>query len=262
MTVMSSIFVIPIFHTSTHFYACILPWGVSWLDYFGNANHAIRLEVQPEISCMEGGHLFLIICLVILMPMYVWALIPYATCQGDFRYVIPGSVLHGPTGLCGTVIPYARGTPAIETFKAQAKRKASTVHKLKWQLTPGNVFVTFAYVLVPTVLFPFLVHFSPRGWTVGFMLLIALGQWVVSLIYAPYLERKSSVLSQDAYLWSVCTMFCTVVTVMIDDKTSWKSFFIWIFLTLCVLVWAILRYIALPAREVLVRTFKPGQGGS
>lgn len=247
MTLMSSIFVIPIFHTILHCYACILPWGVPFLDYFGNSIHAIRLEVQPDISCMEGPHLFLIICLLILMPMYVWALIPYSTCQGDYRYVIPGSLLD---------------SKALQTFKAQAKRKASTVHKLKWQLTPGNVFITFAYVLVPTILFPILAHFSSPGWTVCLMLLIALGQWGVSLVYAPYLERKSSTLGQDAYLWSVCTMFCAVVTVMIDDKTSWVSFYIWIFLTLCVLVWAILRYIALPAREVLVRTFKPGPGGS
>merc|ERR1719203_453714 len=242
MKVCSTFLSIPVLYKITQATTCVRPFGSSMTDYLGNEDKTIYLAISPTVWCMRDEHLRLVLTFLVLVPLYLYALIPYATCRGDFRYAILGGA-------------------GFKSFWSHcAFRQASHVFKGALHWTPAFAFGTQARLLVVKIFLPVSTLWLAKKPDMQILcqLVMALMLWVSTLIWAPFSSKKTSAMWQDGMLALVLTAICSWVTVLFNDPFSATSGVVWIICMVVVAVVALVHACIVPGVSSRIMRYGPG----
>jgi len=174
------------------------------------------VHMAPTVHCWEGTHLKLVIALAILLPAFMYTLLPIAAVGGDSHYVPSSSLFQ-----------YQFWKPK-NPWRLAAARKATTLYMDSLHLHPGHAFgwlsaELFGKIFIPVV--ATLAHSRPR---LQMCLITAINifVWVLSLRHAPYLDRKFCVVVQDFKLLICVSSATGIFTTLRNDTHSFLPVFI------------------------------------
>ena len=161
--------------------------------------------------CFRGNHTILLLAIAIVLPIYLYVLVPYAVCAGDAHYV-PSSILFD-----------WKVWEDKNTWWKAAERSATDLHLAFLHPNPREVFRTNILELLAKILLPvvtILLAPTPLCEMIGVML-IGLVMWVTwqqekpatfamqtitrdqplrqvnAMIHPAYVEKKMTILVQD-----------------------------------------------------------------
>lgn len=164
----------------------------------------------PHIQCLQHKHLQILAVLGALVPLYLFLLMPFAVVAGDALYVPSESMFEWRF--------WQEGHP----WKKAAARKATTVHQAVWHLNPRYAFMTLLVELIGKIMMPIIATVAKSIPLLQMALIVTtnLGMWVSTMVYAPYVDRKFSVLLQDTRLTVFCASVAGLLTVAMNDEAS------------------------------------------
>ena len=176
----------------------------------GNPTGKIVLASATDVMCFRGNHTILLMAIAIVLPIYLYVLVPYAVCAGDAHYV-PSSILFD-----------WKVWEDKNTWWKAAERSATDLHLAFLHPNPREVFRTNILELLAKILLPvvtILLAPTPLCEMVGVML-IGLVMWVTrqqaatsmpchdqgcnqplgqvnAMVHPAYVEKKMTILVQD-----------------------------------------------------------------
>lgn len=211
MQLLSTALVVPIVQSMAESVRCVFPEDVPWTDaLIGNPSGKIVLASATDVMCFRGNHTILLLAIAIVLPIYLYVLVPYAVCAGDAHYV-PSSILFD-----------WKVWEDKNTWWKAAERSATDLHLAFLHPNPREVFRTNILELLAKILLPvvtILLAPTPLCEMIGVML-IGLVMWVNAMIHPAYVEKKMTILVQDLKLFTFLTMACGVFTVYLEDPES------------------------------------------
>jgi len=80
--------------------------------------------------------------------------------------------------------------------------------------------------------------------------------WVVSMLYAPFVERKFSIMVQDLKCVTVCAMVCGILTVYLDDPESYVPIYAMSISIGIVILSLIVKLVVMTAGRPFVRKYQ------
>jgi len=183
----------------------------------------------PHLQCFDTSHVKVVLLFVALAPLYLFLLIPFGVVAGDAHYVPHECMFEW------------RFWQEKNAWRLAAARKATTVHQAFLHLNPRYAFQTLLVVLGGKIMMPTIATLT-KSVPLLQMFLIAgvnFGMWFSTMVYAPYVDRKFSVLVQDMKLMIFCASFTGIITVAMDDadsKVPLVALCVFVSMTLCMLV--------------------------
>mmetsp|Transcript_81293 Transcript_81293/g.225886 ORF Transcript_81293/g.225886 Transcript_81293/m.225886 type:complete len:186 (-) Transcript_81293:333-890(-) len=146
-------------------------------------------------------------------------------------------------------------------WRLAAARKATTVHQAVWHLNPRYAFLTLFVELVGKIMMPIIATVAKSIPMLQMTLIVAtnFGMWVPTLVYAPYVDRKFSVLVQDTKLIIVCASITGLITVAMNDEASKVPFIALSALVGVTCVVLVVQLRMIPSSKPDTRVFECGQ---
>ena len=108
----------------------------------GNPSGKIVLASATDVMCFRGNHTILLMAIGIVLPIYLYVLVPYAVCAGDAHYV-PSSILFD-----------WKVWEDKNTWWKAAERSATDLHLAFLHPNPREVFRTNILELLAKILLP------------------------------------------------------------------------------------------------------------
>jgi len=211
MQLLSTALVVPICQSIAESVQCVYPEGTPWTEaLMGNPNNSIYLASTPDVLCFQGHHTMLVLAICLVLPAYLYILVPYAVCAGDAHYV-PSNILFD-----------WKVWEDKNTWWKAAERSATDLHLAFLHPNPREVFRTNILELMAKILLPVVtILLAPNPLVeMIFVFLIGLVMWVNSMVHPPYVEKKMTILVQDLKLFTMLVMACGVLTVYLEDPES------------------------------------------
>mmetsp|Transcript_59003 Transcript_59003/g.170592 ORF Transcript_59003/g.170592 Transcript_59003/m.170592 type:complete len:936 (+) Transcript_59003:64-2871(+) len=176
--------------------------------------HEGRLVVNsaPDYVCFQGAHLKLFLVLLLVVPLYLFLLVPFAVVFGDATYV--------PSTCMFEWKVWKKDNP----WKHAAARKATTIHSAFLHVTPQFAFITAFVELVGKIVMPVGATLLMQD-PLPQMIVVAstnFVMWFTTVLYAPYVDHKFCVVVQDCKLMIFLASLTGIYTVALNDTKTNK----------------------------------------
>jgi len=201
------------------------------------------VHFAPTVHCWEGPHLKLTILLAILLPAFMYTLLPNATVGGDSRYVPSTSLFD-----------YKFWQPK-NAWRLAAARKATTLYMDFLHLHPWHAFEWLSVDLFGKIFIPVVATLAQSRPKVQMCLITSINifVWVHSVRHAPYLDRRFCIVVQDFKLLICVSSATGIFTTLRNDPHSFLPVYILVgaFVLVLVLMVVQLRHVAGQSPRVL-----------
>jgi len=207
---LSTVLVAPMINLCASSFHCIRDGG-DWTDALTfNQHDTIHMSGAPHIMCWKGDHLKLVTALIILVPMFLFVLIPFAVTAGHAEYV-PRATLYDP---------YI--WREHNAWRAAALRKATTLHLDFLHPNPEHAFRTLLSETIAKVLLPIFTVLTREQALLQMVLvsMIGIGMLVHSIRYPPFVERSFCLTVQYVKFFTAGTMLVGLFTVIYNQPQS------------------------------------------
>jgi hypothetical protein len=158
------------------------------------------LHVAPEVRCFEGHHRDLVWAILIVAPMFVFLLFPFAVVHGDSTYVQRSELF------------------SIQAWKDNAIRKATIFHLGPFHPMAKNVFASVCTEVAAKIVLPLVAKLTQDPLSqlkvvtsIGVLVLILTVLWV------PMIEKSWNIFIIGLRSWTVCAMACACLAISLDN---------------------------------------------
>lgn len=165
-------------------------------------------HAAPHVQCYVGAHRKLLIMILLVVPCYLFVLMPFAGVRGDGIYVTRE-----------TLFDYKFWKPGNAWGNA-ARRQATTTHHGPWHQMPANAFFTHMVEVFAKVSLPIIVLWT-RGEPKSQLSLVGcvgFTMYVSARKYKPYLQDKVNTLVFDIKLFTIVAPLCGLLNVVVREQ--------------------------------------------
>lgn len=189
-----SVFVVPLSRACGRIFDC----------NYDQAGGLKYLAFAPEIHCYAGHHLWLSIVTAIVVPVFVFLLLPFIVCGGDASYIQADELMR-PSLWLGNAERYLSVT--YWGFLHPVKRSFFT-HQLFW------FFCSAA--------FPIIVLETSHSAVLqtGLLSVVSVTSFMLSLAKPPLVSPKACVLMQGSKSVTAFAMLCGLYSACLEDEMS------------------------------------------
>eukprot|EP00747_Dinoflagellata_sp_TGD_P121840 gnl/TRDRNA2_/TRDRNA2_173494_c2_seq2.p1 gnl/TRDRNA2_/TRDRNA2_173494_c2~~gnl/TRDRNA2_/TRDRNA2_173494_c2_seq2.p1 ORF type:complete len:393 (+),score=41.98 gnl/TRDRNA2_/TRDRNA2_173494_c2_seq2:22-1200(+) len=239
---LSTVLVVPMVKACAEALDCMHPKGEDILCLPGRN---CVLTTAKNIRCYEGHHLKLALLLFGLLPVYLVLLIPYAACAGDATYV-PLSTLYD-----------FRIWQPDNMWRQAARRKATDLHIGVLHPKPEEAFRTHLVDLCAKVVLPYITTLTTSRPRLQMILVTTVGciQLIECYFHPPFVEEKFLLVVQSLRLFTVGTMSCGLLTVVLEDPTSYTPMGVLAGITCLILLYVVTMMNSIALRRPGVQVF-------
>jgi len=198
MLLCATVLVVTFFRVCAKAIDCVHPGS-------GEPSH---LADAPNVKCFMGPHLTVFFALVVLVPLYLFSLVPYAVCAGDVSYVEHGTLFN------------------LKSWNANAQRKATVVDLGIVHPISDNVFITQVVVLVAKILLPCFAVLTSATPLLQMLLMtsVAAIMFIVSVVWPPLVSETWCAIVIGSKLMTLCTMLCGCLTVVVGKESPYSVY--------------------------------------
>jgi WD40 repeat protein len=168
-----------------------------------------KVATAPTIQCFETVHARLAIVLLLVVPLYIYMLIPYAACSGDASYVSRA-----------VRFDYDIWNTATNTWIYAAKRKATVLNESFFHRNPTFAFQANITELVVKIMVPVIATMSTETPVPQMAMITCVGfsSWLISYCqidqdgHGWFLEPIWDIMNRAVKFLTGCTMACGLLT--------------------------------------------------
>jgi len=155
----------------------------------------------PSVVCMEGGHRSLVFALIILMPIYMIGLMPYALVAGDATYVQQIELF------------------SLEAWDHNAFRKATALHQGPWHPNPDHVSMVLGTELMGKAILPLVTVLTETRPILQMVLntMVGAALCLTAFAFPMGCHYVYSLVRQGLRLLILCAMICGLVASFVND---------------------------------------------